>query len=246
MTKRIPRGWAVATERGEGVWCDYAGHGWRKAITRGPLLPERTYIRRTDPTVPADPNECLRLEDEAARLVDELPQIPVSDRPNDAEQMVPGMMRLASGVHLPVASLTWGRARDGSGTWVAPAEWEHESTTLHDSLTPPEFAAAYTAAWEYTERRRAEIAEEVRRGGAPSSEPAVSPLLADADTLRERTRRRDAATEPPPEGEWVLSAGDSGSHSVVQYLESGAYNYRDRQGYPINVRWWWPLPEVGE
>lgn len=165
MTPRIPRGWQRATERGEGVqlWHSNGGryfpsgdHVWSGMLISSPW----TYIRRVDPAVPADPNHALRLEDEAARSW--LPQIPVSERPDDAEPMVPGMMRLTSGVHLPVASLTWGRARDGSGTWVAPAEWEHEWVPLHDDRTPAEFAAAYTAARDHTirhdERIRAEIA----------------------------------------------------------------------------------------
>lgn len=159
MTPRIPRGWTRATERGSGVWVDYVDGRWRAALGGGALLPERTYIRRTDPSVSTDPNHALRLEDEAARLV--------SDRPDDAEPMVPGMMRLSGGQMVPLAGLTWGRVGDGSGMWVALAEWEHEVTPLHDSRTPAEFAAAYTAAWEYTERRRAEIAEDVRRADEP-------------------------------------------------------------------------------
>ena len=165
MTPRIPRGWQRATGRGEGVWVDYVGGGWRAALGGGALLPERTYIRRTDPSVPADPNEALRLEDEAARLV--------GDMPAAAEPMVPGMMRLSGGQMVPLAGLTWGRVSDGSGMWVALAEWEHEVTPLHDSRTTAEFAAAFTAAWEYTERRRAEIAEEARGAGKP-----LAPLLA--------------------------------------------------------------------
>ena len=184
MTPRIPRGWGVATERGEGVWVDYVAGGWWLAPKRGPLLPEATYIRRTDPSVPADPNECLRLEDEAARLVSELPQIPVSERPAsspDAQPMVPGMMRLASGDLLPMGSFRVApTCTNGSKVVILG-----DGGNWYNDRNPTEFAAAYTAAWEYTERRKAEIAEEVRQGGAPSSEPAVSPLLAELAELRE-------------------------------------------------------------
>ena len=176
MTPRIPRGWVLATERGEGVWCDYVGNGWRRAMERGPLLPERTYIVRTDPSVPADPNECLRIEDEAARLVE-----PKPDHIPDAGQMVPGMMLVRDlgicPVWVPVASLTWQPHPAGHTQVWSPCQGEADEDDedaggwIVDKRTPAEFAAAYTAAWEYTERRRAEIAEEVRRGGAPTTEP---------------------------------------------------------------------------
>lgn len=249
MTPRIPRGWVVATERGEGVWCDYVGNGWRRAMERGPLLPERTYIVRTDPSVPADPNECLRIEDEAARLVDER-------KPDDALPMVPGMMLIRCASHpfcAPLDGFTFGIGPDGTTNVCEVGQGS--DVPFRDSRTPADFAAAYTAAWEYTERRRAEIAEEVRRGGAPTTENTpkwadIAPLLAELATLRERTRRRDAVEEPPPEGVWVLgrlvftfalAAMRPERNMAVRYI-GGAWVDEDDNRREIVE--WWPLPEV--
>lgn len=75
----------------------------------------------------------------------------------------------------------------------------------------------------------------------------VEPLLAELAELRERARMRDAATEPPAEGKWVLgrTCGHSQVHPsrrVVVRLVDGDWLDEDR-----NVRHvvsWWPLPEV--
>lgn len=215
MTPRIPRGWAQAYERGEGVWYAYPlDTAWDIAhVGSTPLYPTARYIRRVDPDVSADPNECLRLEDEAARLVSErgplarcsrcgldysefgldldLPRdqwqavngsldglmcancicrvaakIPgavavraaiatnLAEREPthspDAGEMVPGMMRTTDDDYVLLSIVHWINARgayDNDGSRVDSGDC----------------AAAYTAAWEYTERRRAEIAEEVRR-----------------------------------------------------------------------------------
>lgn len=63
MTPRIPRGWVVATERGDGLWMRLRNHifpeRWRprELANASPLNRDYEYIRRTDPAAPADPNE---------------------------------------------------------------------------------------------------------------------------------------------------------------------------------------------
>ena len=197
MTPRIPRGWVLATERGSGVWVDYVGGGWRAALGGGALLPERTYIRRTDPTVSTDPNEALRLEDEAARIDERKPD------------------------HIPDA-----------GRMVADIDVQRYDLEPIDSL-----GTAYT------------IGSEPSPTGEACMWDEIAPLLAELATLRERTRRRDAATEPPPEGEWVLGAtyGYSRVHPsrrvVVRWVKG---YYLDETGVVRHVVSWWPLPPTEE
>ena len=61
--------------------------------------------------------------------------------------------------------------------------------------------------------------------------------------LEERTRRRDAATEPPPEGEWVLGlTKDGGFVEVISRDTDG--EIVDLDGERQRITAWWPRPEV--
>lgn len=77
----------------------------------------------------------------------------------------------------------------------------------------------------------------------------IAPLLAELATLRERTRRRDAATEPPPEGVWVLGKTFAYSrvypaeHVVVRFVKGCWLN---ADGAERTVLSWWPLPQTEE
>lgn len=67
--------------------------------------------------------------------------------------------------------------------------------------------------------------------------------------LEERTRRRDAATEPPPEGEWVLGLTFGYSRvypaeQVVVRFVKGCWLNAD--GAERTVLKWWPLPQTEE
>lgn len=158
MTPRVPRGFGEATEPGEGLWMQDRAMpclGWmqRDVSPRAPLDPLAIYIRRTDPNVPADPNEALRMEDEAARLVDHSPE---------AVGMVPGMMLVAScddpAAYVPLNQIIWHPDEKGRTAIWNPCQG-HDT----DSRTPEQFAAAYTTARDHTVRHDERLREEVRR-----------------------------------------------------------------------------------
>lgn len=80
----------------------------------------------------------------------------------------------------------------------------------------------------------------------------VAPLLAELATLRERTRRRDAVTEPPPEGVWVLGrlaldhalAWVRPDRRMLVYYIDGRWLDEDNRRREIVA--WWPLPEASD
>lgn len=78
----------------------------------------------------------------------------------------------------------------------------------------------------------------------------VAPLLAELATLRERTRRRDAATDPPPVGVPVLALDRGGMYrwrTATYDIDATGGVYRDeRTGFDARVVSWWPLPEVSD
>ena len=80
----------------------------------------------------------------------------------------------------------------------------------------------------------------------------LAELLAELATLRDRTRRRDAVAEPPPEGEWVLGRlvwadaprGMRPERSIAVRCINGCWLDEDNRRREIVE--WWPLPGVSD
>lgn len=70
----------------------------------------------------------------------------------------------------------------------------------------------------------------------------LAELLAELATLRERTRRRDAVEDPPPEGVWAL--GRVIAPPLVCAVRSTGGKCADQLGWAREIVAWWPLPEV--
>jgi hypothetical protein len=66
----------------------------------------------------------------------------------------------------------------------------------------------------------------------------VEHLLAEIDRLTEAQRWRDAETEPPKKGSYVIAISTHGSPDQCLYDGTGWYCH----GYPVTVTHWMPLP----